>query len=281
MADNFTVLNSAAATVTFRSTDVGAGIQGMMSIPMNPQGTALLGQSTAATSIPVVLPSNQIVSTNLTSLNGTTVNTGSGAIAAGTQRVALATDSPGVVAFGQAVMATSLPVAIASNQSAIPVVGNIASGVSDSGNPIGLGAVGHTASPTAVGDGQRVTLIADKVGKLLAVGAIRDLKATQTATLSTAAETVIVNALNATTFADMYGLILANTGATTTKVDIRYGTGSAIVMSFEVPTTDTRGFMVPVDSAIPGSIATANASWTAQAAATAAINVSVFYVKNI
>ena len=39
MADNFTVLNSAGSTVTFRSTDVGAGIECSMSIPSNPLGS--------------------------------------------------------------------------------------------------------------------------------------------------------------------------------------------------------------------------------------------------
>ena len=47
MADNFTVLNSASQTVTFRSTDVGGGIEGNMSIPMNTSGTARIDGSIA------------------------------------------------------------------------------------------------------------------------------------------------------------------------------------------------------------------------------------------
>lgn len=52
-------------------------------------------------------------------LAGTAVTGGSGAIAAGTPRMCLATDSPGVVALGQAAMASSLPVVIASNQNGL------------------------------------------------------------------------------------------------------------------------------------------------------------------
>ena len=374
MADNFTVLNSAGSTVTFRATDNGSLVLIPMSIPTNKLGTAMIGQAVSATSIPVVIASDQsnvpmniaqvgggslalgqttmagsvpvtlasnqsaltvagtvtatfggTAAVNLVQIGGSTLAFGQ-AIMATSIPVAIASNQSvlpmniasvgaagfalgqttmvnslpvviasnqsslpfslgtvGGVAFtlGQAVMATSLPVAIASNQSVIPVGGDVASGNANSGNPLQLGAVGYTASPTAVANGQRVSLIADKVGKLIAVGALRNLKATQTAALTTTSETTIINPLNATTFADVYGLILANTGATASAVSIRYGLGSAIVMSFEVPAGDTRGFMVPVDSAIPGSLSTANVSWTAQLSATTNLNVSVLYVQNI
>ncbi len=258
MADNFQVLNAAAATVTFRSTDNGSGVQINMSIPTNTKGTAMVGQAVMATSIPVAIASDQSnLPMNIVQFGGTAVT------------------------LGQAVMATSLPVAIASNQSSIPVAGDVASGSSDSGNPVKLGAVGHTAAPTAVGDGQRVNLIADKTGRMVVVGALRNLLATQTASLTTTAETTIINAINATTFADLYGLVLANTGTTASRIDLRYGTGSTIVVTFEVPATDTRGFMVPVDCAIPGSLSTANVSWTAQLTATTNMSITTFYVKNI
>lgn len=429
MADNFKVLDSAGSTVTFRSTDVGLGVECAMSIPANTLGTPMIGQATMATSIAVVIASDQSALTtiisalpnpvtsilatganaigtvsalqlgspwgvNLTQLNGTAVNIGqqvmtasvpvviasnqstltavvSGTVTAvvpnptttvisGTPTVNLTQLSGTTLAIGQGVMTASIPVVIASNQSSltavvsgtvtavvpnpttavisgtptinltqlngttltigqgvmtasIPVViasnqsnlttvisslpnpitaivsgtvtavvaGDIASGSADSGNPVKLGVVGHTAAPTAVADGQRVNLISDKVGKLIAVGAIRELKATQTSSLTTAAEATIINAINATTYADIYGIILANTGATTSRIDIRYGTGSTIVATFEVPTLDTRGFMLPVDSALAGSLSTANVSWTGQLAATTNMSVTAFYVKNI
>lgn len=158
--------------------------------------------------------------------------------------------------------------------------GDVASGSSDSGNPVKAGAVAHTAAPTAVTDGQRVNLIADKVGKLITVGAIRDLKGNQQTSVSnTTSETTIVTAV-ASTFLDVYGIILANTGASTTKVSIRDDTAGTVRMIIEVPTLETRGFMLPVDSAVCQTAV--NKNWTATAAtATTALEVTVFYVKNI
>lgn len=49
------------------------------------------------------------------------VATAAGATTSNTQRIALASDSPGVTNLGQALMATSLPVTMASDQSSIPV----------------------------------------------------------------------------------------------------------------------------------------------------------------
>jgi hypothetical protein len=245
-----------------------------------------------AASFPVVIASNQssltaVVSGTVTAVvpNPTT------AVVTNTVAVNLAQLNGTTVNIGQAVMATSIPVVIASNQSALTAVvsgtvtgvvsGDIASGSADSGNPVKIGAVSHTAIATtmAVADGQRVNIIADKVGKMIAVGAIRQQMFTQTATLNTAAETAVIPAFNSTTFADIYGIILANTGSTTSKVDFRSGVASTIIFTLEVPSTDTRGFMLPVDSAIPQP--TANFTWTAQAAATTSINVTAFYVKNI
>ncbi len=358
MADNFqavVVQGLGTAVATFRATDVGGGTLGMMSIPMNKLGTALIGsavmsnaipvtiatdqpalpvsgtitavlsnpitavvsgtvtsvisgtpgvnvtqiggvalgfgQAVMATSLPVAIASNQIVTTLLSNASVTALLAQGGniaAIKAGTT-APTAADAALVVAIspnsvnanGQATMANSAPVVIASNQSSIPVAGDVASGSADSGNPVKLGAVGHTTAPTAVGDGQRVNLVADKVGRLQVVGAPRSLLGNQTTALTTAAETVIVNAINATTFADLYGAILANKSATAAEVSIRYGVGSTIVTNIYVPASDTRGFMLSIDAAIPGSLSTANVSWTAQASATSSIDVTALYVKNI
>src|SRR6267154_5136628 len=53
---------------------------------------------------------------NLNQVNATTVATGSGVMTAGTQRTALATDSPGIVTLGQTTKSASVPVTIASDQ---------------------------------------------------------------------------------------------------------------------------------------------------------------------
>lgn len=56
MADNFSVLTSnGTTTATFRATDNGGGILVMMSIPTNKSGTAMIGSSVVANSIPFTL----------------------------------------------------------------------------------------------------------------------------------------------------------------------------------------------------------------------------------
>lgn len=159
------------------------------------------------------------------------------------------------------------------------VYGDTAAAASDAGNPVKIGGVGKTANPTAVTDGQRVNAIFDKLGKQIVVGAIRDLKGvTQTSVSNTTSETTIVAAV-ASTFCDLYGLILANTGATTTKVTIKDATSGTVRAIIEVPTLETRGFILPVDSAIPQ--ATVNNNWTATcASATTAMEVTAMWVKN-
>ncbi len=53
---------------------------------------------------------------NLSQVNATAVATGSGVMTAGTQRTALATDSPGIVTLGQTTKSASVPMVIASDQ---------------------------------------------------------------------------------------------------------------------------------------------------------------------
>lgn len=158
--------------------------------------------------------------------------------------------------------------------------GDTANAATDAGNPVKIGGVGHTANPTAVTDGQRVNATFDKLGKQVVVGAIRDLKGmTQTQISASTSETTIVAAV-ASTFCDLYGLILANTGATTTKVSIRDDTAGTVRAIIEVPTLETRGFMLPVDSALPQTAV--NKNWTATcASSTTAMEVTALWVKNI
>lgn len=170
--------------------------------------------------------------------------------------------------------------ATASNLNA-QVVGNVASGSTDSGNPVKIGGLAKTANPTAVTDGQRVNAIFDKLGKQVVVGAIRDLKAVQNTTItSSTSETTIVTAGGASVFCDLYGLVITNTSATECEVTIKDATAGTTRLAFKVPANDTRGFMLPVDSAVPQ--ASANNNWTATCGASvASIKISALYVKNL
>jgi hypothetical protein len=162
----------------------------------------------------------------------------------------------------------------------VAVGGDTASGATDAGNPAKIGGLAKTANPTAVTDGQRVAALFDKLGKQVVVGAIRDLKGMQSTTItSSTSETTIVTAV-ASTFLDLYGLVLTNTSATATKVTIKDSTAGTTRAVYEVPAGDTRGFMLPVDSALPQ--ATVNTAWTATCGTSvASVEIAAYYVKNI
>lgn len=176
---------------------------------------------------------------------------------------------------------TNLPVSQATASALnAQVVGNVANAASDSGNPVKIGGVGHTANPTAVTDGQRVDAMFDKLGKQVTVGALRDLKAVQKTTItSSTSETTIITAA-ASTFHDVYSIIISNTSATVVDVTIKDATAGTTRAIITVPADDVRGFTLPVDSAIPQ--ASANNNWTATCGASvASVEITALYVKNL
>lgn len=225
--------------------------------------------STDATSISIMSVLKQI-SASVQATMGFALNTGTSS--ATTLRTTLASDSAGIIATGtQAAPSAAYLSTVAA--------GDVAAAGTDTGNPVKIGGVANSATPTKVTAGQRVAAWFGLRGEQVCVGATRENKGRQKTSVSnTTGETTIVTAV-ASTFLDLYGLILANTGATTTKVDIRDTTGGSIIATIEVPTLETRGFMLPVDSAVPQ--ATVNTNWTAQcAAATTAMEVTALFVKN-
>jgi hypothetical protein len=157
--------------------------------------------------------------------------------------------------------------------------GDTAAGTTDGGWPIKIGGLAKTTNPTAVTDGQRVNAMFDKVGKQVVVGAIRQLKGVQATTITVATETTIVTAGAAGVFQDLYGLVIANTSATAVNVAIKDATAGTTRMTIMVPAGDTRGFTVPVDSAVVQ--ATAANNWTATvSSAVSSILVTALYVSN-
>lgn len=158
--------------------------------------------------------------------------------------------------------------------------GGVASGAADSGNPHKIGAVARLTNPTAVTDGQRVNLIADKLGKQVVVGSIRDLKVQQTTTITNSTtETTILTAV-AATFLDLYGLIITNTSATACTVTIKDATAGTTRFVYAIPANDTRQFIVPESAA--HNQAVVNTSWTATcSSAVTSIVITAMAVKNI
>lgn len=226
----------------------------------------------------VALPANQSV--NQAQVAGTATDTNSGNKSAGTQRIVIATDQPNLT--------TALNVSLASVPShavtnagtfAVQAAGDVASGSSDSGNPQKIGGVGKTANPTAVTDGQRVNATFDKLGKQIVVGSIRDLKADAALALTASTtETTLIAAI-ASTFNDLYGLIVTNTSATACEVIFRDVAAGTARFSIDVPPTETRGFMLGESAAYKQ--ATVNTAWTAQCVTSvSSIKISALYVKN-
>ncbi len=141
------------------------------------------------------------------------------------------------------------------------VAGPTASGSSITAAPLTIGGRAATALPTAVTDGQVVNAMFTKSGKIVAVGRLREnLVNQQTTITSSTAETTIVTA-DATYKLDLYGLVLANSSTTGTKVTIKDSTAGTTRFVFYVPGSETRGIALPVDSAHKQNAA--NNNWTA------------------
>jgi len=95
---------------------------------------------------------------------------------------------------------------------------------------------------------------------------------------SSTAETVIVPPFDASS-PNLYGLIIANTSASTCNVTIRSGLAGAIKAIIAVPAGDTRGFLGPLDCALESE--GVNKAWTAQCSSSvASIIITPMIVRN-
>lgn len=160
------------------------------------------------------------------------------------------------------------------------IVGNLAHDAVDAGFPVKVGGQARTTNPTAVADADRANFITDKLGKQVVVGSIRDLKVNQVTTITAStSETTILTAV-ASTFLDLYGLIIANTSATAVNVAIKDDTAGTTQLNIAVPAGETRGFMLPESAAIKqGAV---NKNWTATSSASiSSLVITALAVKNI
>jgi len=141
------------------------------------------------------------------------------------------------------------------------------------------GLLAQTANPTAATAGNLVGALSDKLGKQVVVGSIRDLKVTQQTTItSSVTETTVLTAV-ASTFLDVYGVIITNTSATACEVVFRDATAGTVRFSVMVPASDTREFMLPESAAHVQSAV--NNNWTATCGTSvASIKITMLAVKN-
>lgn len=100
----------------------------------------------------------------------------------------------------------------------------------------------------------------------------------KTTITSSVAETTIGTAI-ALTYLDLYKIIIANTSATACNVTIKDATAGTTRFIFAVPAGDTRGFVIPKESATPQNAV--NNNWTATCSASvASIEITAEFIKN-
>lgn len=117
-------------------------------------------------------------------------------------------------------------------------------------------------------------------GQVITTNAPRGRKLHQITTItSSTSETTVLTAA-ASTFHDVYGIIVTNTSATATEVAFKDDTAGTTRFTISAPANDTRGFMLPVDAAVTASAT--NDNWTASAAdSVASLIITVLAVKNL
>jgi hypothetical protein len=171
---------------------------------------------------------------------------------------------------------TLLPINPAST---VPVAGADAHDAIPAANPFSGAVLARTSPATAVSNGDVARSTGSIYGETLAIGALRELKVRQKSIITSAAGPVDILTLDAAYKQDLYGLIMANRSATGCYVTIKDDT--ATVSIIYLPPTDTRGFMLPVDSAIPQTAA--NKAWTAtcSSAAIDSIEITALAVKHL
>lgn len=249
-------------------------------------------QATQPVSGTVSITANSAV--NVAQINGVTPLMGNGVTGTGSQRVTIASDNTAFavnatlsaettkvigtvnVAAAQTIATTNAGTFAVQAASA----GDVAHDAVDSGNPQKIGGQARTTNPTAVADADRTNAIFDKLGKQVVVGSIRDLKVNQITTItSSTAETTVLTAV-ASTFLDVYGVIVVNSSATAANVSFKDSTAGTTRFNVYVPAGDTRGFMLNESAAVAQT--TVNNNWTATSSASvASLVITMLGVKNI
>ena len=279
---------SGAAAVTGSGTATGA-----LRVELPTNGTGVVGLNAGTNAIGKLAANSGV---DIGDVDITSVIAGTGATNIGkAEDAGHTTGDTGVMALGvradagatgnPTTLATTsldyIPLATdANNRLYTNVAGDLAHDAADStSSPVKVGAQARTTNPTAVADADRVNFIADKLGKQVVVGSIRDLKANQITTItSSTAETTVVTAV-ASTFMDVYGVIVVNSSATASNISFKDSTGGTTRFNVYVPAGETRGFMLPESGAVAQT--TVNNNWTATSSASvASIIITMLTVKN-
>lgn len=151
---------------------------------------------------------------------------------------------------------------------AIIANGGIAHGSANSGNPVLIGLHARTALPTAEVDGDRVSFMADKIGRAVFTTSPRELRAkgARVSLTSTTTETTIIAAA-ASTYHDLTYAACTNASATEVRIDWRDDTGGTVQFSMDLAPSGGGNNKAIVDG---WPAAAVNKNWTIQASASVA-----------
>lgn len=144
-----------------------------------------------------------------------------------------------------------------------------------------LGVRNDTLAASVNTNGDYTQVSTDQAGVVITAGAPRSLKInpTDTTITSSTAETTVLAAI-AATFLDVYGATFTNSSASATQITLRDATAGTVRWVGYVPAGDMRGFMLPLDSAIPQ--AAVNNNWTITCGTSvASLDVTLFAVKRV
>lgn len=124
-----------------------------------------------------------------------------------------------------------------------------------------------------------VRMAADSSGRSVMAGSIRANKVQQATTItSSTGETTVLTQV-ASTYLDVYGVIVTNTSTTACEVIFKDSTSGTSRFSIEVPGTETRGFMLPESGGHNQD--TVNNNWTATCGTSvSSIKITMFAIKN-
>ena len=119
----------------------------------------------------------------------------------------------------------------------IEVNGDIGHGKSDAGNPVSMGAQGRSTNPTAVGNGERVRVMADDVGRVVNTPVqVRDLMATAYVSISGGTKTELIAGVTST-FLDLVQISFSNNSSAAATVALL--DESTTVQTFLLPLNNT------------------------------------------
>lgn len=289
--------NSGSLTVDYATTGSGTAT-GALRVELPTNGTGVLATVGAVTAITNALPAGTNAIGKLSANSGVDIGdvdvTTVGTITPGTAATSLgkaedAAHTSGDVGVFALALGNEAQSTLAADGDYIGhavdtkgntlAVGNLANDAVDAGSPVKIGGQARTTNPTAVADADRVNFVADKLGKQVVVGSIRDLKSNQITTITAStSETTVVTAV-ASTFLDVYGVICVNSSATATNVSFKDSTAGTTQFNLYLPAGETRGFMLNESAAIKQG--TVNNNWTATSSASVtSVIITMLTVKN-